>query len=108
MPKIRLTNTDDVIIWRTEDAPFQGLGRPGSVLDVLLHHGFQMQHYCGGQLSCATCHIVVHSGSEHASAISEHEQDWLDLMDEAQPTSRLACQCVFEGATEAVIEVPTG
>lgn len=107
MPKITLTNSNDVITWRTKDAPFHGLGRPGSVLDVLLHHGFEMGHYCGGQLSCGTCHIVVHSGFDDASPISAHEQDWLDLIDEAQPTSRLACQCVFEGAVEAVIEIPT-
>ena len=48
---------------------------------------------CGGQLACATCHVVI--AAEDADRLpppSEAEEDMLDLVPAATRTSRLACQ----------------
>jgi 2Fe-2S ferredoxin len=49
---------------------------------------------CGGNASCATCHVWVRE--EYASLVGEPgdmEEDLLDLgVSERRPTSRLSCQ----------------
>jgi 2Fe-2S ferredoxin len=47
---------------------------------------------CGGECSCATCHVVVEEGwYGRLPAADAAEEGLLDLNDR-QPTSRLACQ----------------
>lgn len=64
---------------------------------------------CGGELSCATCHVFV---DEHWAAIlptrSDNEVDMLEVTAE-EPTdcSRLSCQVRFEAALDGmVITIP--
>src|SRR6266849_7881022 len=51
-----------VIEFDPRKAPFQHDGRPGSILDVLLAHGVPLEHACGGNCACTTCHVVVKQG----------------------------------------------
>lgn len=49
---------------------------------------------CGGNLSCATCHVVVASAwVGRAGPPNAHEDPMLDITEaERQPASRLSCQ----------------
>ena len=64
---------------------------------------------CGGNCSCATCHVWVRE--EFAPLVgppNEMEDDLLDLaVEERRPTSRLSCQIrVTEALGGLVVEVP--
>jgi 2Fe-2S ferredoxin len=77
-------------------APFQHDGRPGSILDVLLAHGVPLDHACGGNCACTTCHVIVKQGFQKLSPSDESEDDLLDQ------APRLGCQAVI---TDPNIEI---
>jgi 2Fe-2S ferredoxin len=88
-------------------APFQHDGRPGSILDVLLANGIDLEHACGGNCACTTCHVIVKQGSERLSPSDDSEDDLLDKAPGLTPTSRLGCQAVVQDAdAEIVVVVP--
>ena len=72
-------------------APFQHDGKPGSILDVLLGHGVRLEHACGGNCACTTCHVIVKGGGNALSESDESEEDLLDKAPGLTPTSRLGC-----------------
>jgi 2Fe-2S ferredoxin len=87
-------------------APFQHDGKPGSILDVLLSHGVHLEHACGGNCACTTCHVIVKST---ASALSDAEETELDLLDQAPgltATSRLSCQAVIQDDAQITVMIP--
>lgn len=86
--------------------PYSGYGKPKSILDVALNFGVQLEHACGGNCACTTCHVVVKKGAECLSAIDESEEDRLDLAADLTLHSRLACQAVIEKDGEVVVEIP--
>ncbi|MHC8509044.1 MAG: 2Fe-2S iron-sulfur cluster-binding protein [Rhodospirillales bacterium] len=48
---------------------------------------------CGGCLSCATCHVIVDpEWFERTGAVSDDEDEMLELAAERTVTSRLGCQ----------------
>jgi ferredoxin, 2Fe-2S len=48
---------------------------------------------CGGNCSCATCHVYIDPAfSAMLPEMSEEENDLLDFSDRREETSRLACQ----------------
>lgn len=62
----------------------------------------ELMALCGGQLSCATCHVYIDPDfASYLPEISDYEDDLLDSSDYRTPASRLSCQipCVpaFEG-----------
>ena len=64
---------------------------------------------CGGNCSCATCHVWVRAEySELVGPPHEAEDDLLDLgVADRRATSRLACQIRLDAALEGlVLEVP--
>lgn len=96
-----------VIEFNPADAPFQHDGQPGSILDVLLGHGVHLEHACGGNCACTTCHVVVKSGLNRLSEATEQEEDMLDRAPGLTPTSRLGCQAVIEDpGAEIVVMIP--
>jgi ferredoxin, 2Fe-2S len=96
-----------VIEFDPADAPFQHDGRPGSILDVLLANGIPLEHACGGNCACTTCHVVVKQGGDRLSPAEESEDDLLDKAPGLTPTSRLGCQAVVEDPdAELVVLVP--
>ncbi|MDG5488014.1 2Fe-2S iron-sulfur cluster-binding protein [Sphingomonas sp. FW199] len=71
---------------------------PGlSVMEVIRDHGFdELLALCGGNCSCATCH--VHVDPEFAAKlrpVSADEDDLLDSASDRDATSRLSCQLLF-------------
>lgn len=87
-----------------EDRHYGGHGRPGSLLDVALRHGIALEHDCGGQCACTTCHVVVRDGEVNLSPIDEEEENRLDLARGLTRWSRLGCQAVARG--DVVVEIP--
>lgn len=89
------------------DLPYGHEGRPGSILDIALHHGIDIDHACGGVCACSTCHVIVREGLESCSPADDEEEDQLDNAYGLTPQSRLACQCIPDGTRDLVIDLPT-
>src|SRR5205823_5162399 len=87
--------------------PYGATGLPGSVLDIALNNGVDIDHACGGVCACATCHVYVKEGLETCSPATENEMDMLDMAPDLKPNSRLSCQCVPNGTTDIKVEVPS-
>jgi 2Fe-2S ferredoxin len=97
---------EQVIEFDPARAPFQHDGRPGSILDVLLAHGVHLEHACGGNCACTTCHVIVNKGFDKLSEAEENELDLLDKAPGLTPTSRLGCQAVIEEDAEITVLIP--
>lgn len=90
-----------------KDIPYGSTGLAGSILDVALNHGVDIDHACGGVCACATCHVYVKEGLKNCSVPTESEMDMLDMAPEVKPNSRLSCQCVPTGDSDITVEVPS-
>ncbi len=86
--------------------PYGDRGLPGSVLDIALGHGIEIDHACGGVCACSTCHVIVREGLDTCSEATEAEEDRLDEAYGLTAKSRLACQCVPNGEMDLVVEIP--
>lgn len=84
--------------------PLADHGKPGSLLDIALAHGIELEHNCGGSCACTTCHVIVREGAENLSEMQEDEEDRLDMAEGLTIHSRLGCQAVVRG--DVVVEVP--
>ena len=111
MAKLRIQfesgEPEKVIEFDPAKAPFHHDGKPGSILDVMLGHGVHLEHACGGNCACTTCHVIVRQGFNKLGEASEQEEDLLDKAPGLTPTSRLGCQAVIEDAdAEIVVTIP--
>lgn len=88
------------------DFPYGDHGKPGSILDIALKNQIRLEHNCGGNCACTTCHVIVRSGAENLSEMDEAEEDKLDQAPGLTPYSRLGCQSVVTG--DVVVEIPDG
>ncbi len=86
------------------EKPIEGVGRTGTLLNVALVKGVEIDHPCDGEGTCGLCHVVIESGMENLSAASSEEQELLDQNAPDPRTSRLACQAVVRG--DVVCRVP--
>lgn len=77
-----------------------------SVLDISEGAGVKIDHACGGVCACSTCHVIVREGLESCNEATDDEADQLDNAPGVELQSRLACQCVPDGTTDIVVEVP--
>jgi 2Fe-2S ferredoxin len=89
-----------------EQIPYGVTGLPGSILDIALSHGIEIDHSCGGVCACSTCHVIVRQGGNSLSDMIEAEEDQLSFAPGLTPSSRLACQSVPNGTEDLVVEVP--
>jgi 2Fe-2S ferredoxin len=90
-----------------EKIPYSREGQPGSILEIALGHGVDIDHACGGVCACSTCHVIVRKGLESIPEATEDEEDQLDNAPGLTPQSRLSCQSVPDGSTDLVVEIPT-
>ena len=62
---------------------------------------------CGGQCSCATCHVYVEDDYiEKVGAPEGDEEDMLDFSENRRPNSRLGCQVeIVEGFEGMIVRV---
>lgn len=87
-----------------KDYPFGDHGLPGSILDIALANGIHLEHNCGGNCACTTCHVIVQEGMENLSPMQDDEEDRLDTAEGLTLRSRLGCQAVVRG--DVVVEIP--
>ena len=93
-----------VVEFDPQQLPHGGHGKPGSILDVALHFNVPLEHSCGGNCACTTCHVIVKEGEAELSPMEEDEADRLEMAAGVTLRSRLACQAVVLG--DVVVEVP--
>lgn len=89
-----------------DQMPYKEHGKPGSFLDIALNHGLHLEHACGGNCACTTCHVVIKQGKELVSEAQDDELDRLDMAADLQLDSRLGCQVVVERPGEIVVDIP--
>jgi ferredoxin, 2Fe-2S len=87
--------------------PYQEHGKPESILDICLNAGIHLEHACGGNCACTTCHVVVTKGEENLSEADDDELDRLDMAPGLTIHSRLGCQAVVEGDGDIELEIPS-
>ena len=86
--------------------PYGPTGQPGSLLDIAMGAGIEVEHACGGVCACSTCHVIVKEGLDSCSEATDDELDQLDEAPAITLQSRLACQSVPDGSTDLVVEIP--
>lgn len=86
--------------------PYAEHGKPESLLDVALNNDFFLDHACGGNCACTTCHVIVQQGEELLSEMDDDEADRLDMAAGLTLHSRLGCQAVITKPGELVVEIP--
>lgn len=86
--------------------PYGPTGLPGSLLDIALGAGVDLEHACGGVCACSTCHVIVREGLSSCNEGTDDEMDQLEEAPAITLQSRLGCQCVPNGTTDLIVEVP--
>jgi 2Fe-2S ferredoxin len=81
-------------------------GKPESILDIAINHDVFLDHACGGNCACTTCHVWVKQGAENLSEMDDDEADRLDMAADLQLNSRLGCQAQIVKPGEVVVEIP--
>ena len=89
-----------------EKFPYEHNGLPGSILDIALGNGIDMDHACGGVCACSTCHVVIKEGFDTLNESLDEEEDQLENAPDLKATSRLACQAVPDGTQDVVVQIP--
>ncbi|MFE2179225.1 2Fe-2S iron-sulfur cluster-binding protein [Streptomyces sp. NPDC059455] len=82
-----------------------------SVMKGAVNHGVPgIVGECGGQLTCATCHVhVAEEWTDTFAPADEEEADLLDIVDDLRPNSRLGCQLLVTADHDGiVVDVPNG
>lgn len=86
--------------------PYKDHGKPQSILDVAINNNVFLDHACGGNCACTTCHVQVIKGAELLSELDDDEADRLDMAADLQLNSRLGCQVTIEKPGEVVVQIP--
>lgn len=76
-----------------------------TILEVALNNDIDLEHNCGGNCACSTCHVVVQQGFDNLSPRTEEEQDMLNEAEGLTQTSRLSCQSKIYGDIQ--VEIPS-
>ena len=85
--------------------PYHEHGKPCSLLDIALNFGLHIEHACGGNCACTTCHVVVKNGDANLTPMDDDEADRLDMAADLTLHSRLGCQAIVTG--DVTIDIPT-
>lgn len=75
-----------------------------AVLDAALNNNIQIDHNCGGNCACSTCHIIIEKGFDTLNPVTEDEMDMLDEAEGLTDHSRLACQCKVK--SDLIVKIP--
>ena len=105
VPKVTFLPANVTYEFETGKLPYGEHGKPESLLDIAMHFGFHLEHACGGNNACTTCHVVVKQNTD--GNLSEMDDDEADRIEKAPGLtlhSRLGCQCVVSG--DVVVEIP--
>ena len=94
MPKIRFLPVDIEV-----DVP-----EGKTILDAALDNNIKIDHNCGGNCACSTCHVIIENGFDTLDEMSEDEEDMLDEAPGLTDTSRLACQTKVHA--DLIVRIP--
>ena len=75
-----------------------------SLLDIAMNNGFHLEHACGGNCACTTCHVVVKQGEQNLSEMEDDEFDRVEQASDFQLNSRLGCQAIVKG--DVTVHIP--
>jgi len=104
VPKVTFLPADITVEFDPEELEYKDHGQPGSLLDIALNYGIDLEHACGGSCACTTCHVIVREGDDNLSEMDEDEADKVDEAAGVTIHSRLGCQAVVTG--DVVVEIP--
>lgn len=97
MIRVRFLRADGTLAVEAKVAPGARL------LDVAQAAGQPLEGTCGGELACATCHLILDTASFAALPLpTPEEEDMLDFAEGARATSRLSCQVWLPGSLETL------
>lgn len=106
MPKVTVLPEGREVEFEKGKLPYQEHGKPESILDVCMNFGIHLEHACGGNNACTTCHVIVRDDTDNnLSEMDDDEADRLDMAPGLTIHSRLGCQCVVNG--DVVVEIPS-
>ena len=95
----------DVVVNADATTPSEGPGEIGSILSELINAGLtdlDIDHDCGGHLSCCSCAATLVSGSLSNQHPREEELDMIDLLKETD-AKRLMCQACPDGFLDITV-----
>ena len=85
---------------------------PGtSVMRGAIDHGLPgIVAECGGELTCATCHVHVDDAwATRLPPPGLAERELLEMVEDYRPSSRLSCQIIVDEALDGlVVTIPEG
>jgi ferredoxin, 2Fe-2S len=105
--QIRFLPMDVTIQVDPAKLPYDDHGLEGSILEIAMGHGIDIDHACGGVCACSTCHILVKEGLETCNDPIDAELDQLDNAPKTTFQSRLACQTVPNGSRDITVQIPS-
>src|SRR3972149_6417297 len=66
--KVTFINRDKTVEVDPTKIPYGPTGQPGSILDIALGAGVDLEHVCGVVCACSTCHVIVKEGLASCTA----------------------------------------
>jgi 2Fe-2S ferredoxin len=106
VPKVTILPEGRTVEFESGKLPYDEHGKPESILDVCINFGIHLEHACGGNNACTTCHVIVKENTD--ANLSEMDDDEADRVETAPAVtihSRLGCQAVVQG--DVVVEIPS-
>jgi 2Fe-2S ferredoxin len=94
------------VIFQTAEGEMETTAQPGErVVDAAWRLGLDEKGIgeCGGNCSCATCHVIVEEGREDFAPSSLDEEDLLETAPGVRINSRLACQLVVSPDHDRIV-----
>jgi len=95
MPKITFKNTGE-----TFEVP-----AGTSILECAIENNVPLEHDCGGNCACTTCHVFVLDGMANLAPMSDDERVLLESNDKLDSNSRLGCQSRIK-AGQVTVQYP--
>lgn len=92
--KVTFTNSDQVV----------EASEGSSILDLAEENHLDLDHACGGNCSCATCHVMIEAGMEFLSPMEDDEAEMLEGV--RTPKSRLGCQARIVKSGDIRVSIP--
>src|SRR5438876_11068461 len=85
--------------------PYKDHGKEESILDVALNNCVRLDHACGDNCACTTCHVWVKEGADNLSEMYDDEVDLLDMAADLHLNSRHGCHAVFTKPSKYVVVI---
>ena len=104
VPKVTFLPANVTVEFESGKLPYKDHGKPESLLDIALNRDVHLEHACGGNNACTTCHVVIKRGEENLSEAEDDELDRLETAADLTLHSRLGCQCIVKG--DVTVEIP--